>query len=292
LGEQGVGRNGERAHGAVAAEARPPGGQALALAAWPFSAVAGAGAGPLQLAVVGEDDLACRLQALAYEVSAAEARERQRIAQGLHDELGQLLTMVQFKLGELSQGRSAGDGTDPFEDLRQLVRLAVQATRLVTYELHSPLLQQLGLEAAVHGLAQRLQRASTMQVRVQGTLGAAPLAEPMLSVVFRVVRELAQNAFKHARAEQLVITLSRDEDLLQVMVADDGVGFAADAQPREFTPQGGFGLYSIEAQMLAVGGRLSIDSRPGYGTTATVSLGLADGNPLLRACQRAASSAG
>jgi signal transduction histidine kinase len=105
------------------------------------------------------------------------------------------------------------------------------------------------------------------------------------------VRELAQNAFKHAHAAQLLITLSRGEDLLRVVVADDGVGFAADARPREFTPQGGFGLYSIEAQMLAVGGRLSIDSRPGHGTTATVSLGLADGNPPLRACLRAAMPA-
>lgn len=260
--------------------------------AW-VGAVAGTGglaAGPL--AAPTEHELACRLQALAYEVSMAEARERQRIAQSLHDDLGQLLAMVQFKLSELSQARPAPEGqADPFEDLRQLVRQAVQATRVATYDLHSPLLQQLGLDAAVHSLAQRLQRASAMQVQVLGTLGPLPLPDAVLSVVFRVVRELAQNAFKHARASQLRITLSHDAQQLQVQVADDGVGFEPDAVPREFTPQGGFGLYSIDAQMLAIGGRLALHSAPGHGTTATVTLGLGECGAAPRSCLRGAAPA-
>lgn len=223
-----------------------------------------------------ERDLVCRLQVLAYELTVAEARERQRIAQLLHDELGQLLAMAQFKLGELSLKLGRSGQPDPFEELRLLVCEAAKATRVTTYELHSPVLEQLGLDAAVHSLAQRLRRTSAMRVQVDGAVGALPLPETVLSVVFRVVRELAQNAQRHARAAHLWLAMDRDDAGLRICVTDDGVGFDASAVPRQFSPAGGFGLFSAEAHMQAIGGRLLLVSAHGQGTTATIELGLGD----------------
>lgn len=223
------------------------------------------------------NELNCRLQALAYEVTVAEARERQRIAQSLHDDLGQLLAMVQFRLGELGLATADAVQAGRLEDLRQLVCEAARATRLATYELHTPLLRQLGFDAALQSLVQRLRRLAGASIHLEGEVGDLPVPEPILSVVFRVVRELAQNAQRHAQASNVWIRLSRDGDALRVRVIDDGRGFDLAAAPRAFGPEGGFGLFSADAQMRAIGGRLELSSAPGQGTHGTVSLGWAPG---------------
>lgn len=214
-----------------------------------------------------------RLQTLAYELTVAEARERQRIAHLLHDEIGQLLAMAQFRLSELSQSAAPDTAqASMFEELRLLLYQAAQATRAATFELHSPVLHQLGLEAALQSLAQRMQRASKMRVHLRCELGALPLADAVLSVLLRTVRELALNAQKHAKATNLWIALHQDDGGLHISVKDDGAGFDAAAVTGRFSPEGGFGLISAEAQMQAIGGQLRIDSSPGSGTTATITL--------------------
>ena len=214
-----------------------------------------------------------RLQTLAYELTVAEARERQRIAHLLHDEIGQLLAMAQFRLSELGHN-PATDAVQAsqFEELRQLLYQAAQATRAATFELHSPVLHQLGLEAALQSLAQRMQRASKMRVHLRCELAELALADAVLSVLLRSVRELALNAQKHAKAANLWIALDHDDSGLQITVKDDGVGFDVAAVMGRFSPEGGFGLVSAEAQVQAIGGRLHIDSSPGCGTTATITL--------------------
>lgn len=219
-----------------------------------------------------------RLQTLAFELTVAEARERQRIAHVLHDEVGQLLAMAQFKLSELSQAvaTSASPEAGRFDEVRGLLRQAAQATRSATFELHSPVLQQLGLEAAVQSLAQRAQRASAMRIHVASELPDFPFDAAVLSVLFRIVRELVLNAQKHAQAANLSISLGFNDDGLKIRVADDGVGFDAASATRHFTPEGGFGLISAEAQMQGLGGRLVVDSARGRGTTVTLFLVLSN----------------
>jgi signal transduction histidine kinase len=219
-----------------------------------------------------------RLQTLAFELTVAESRERQRIAHVLHDEVGQLLAMAQFRLSELRQDTPGGDTAGragAIEEIRTLLGQASRATRAATFELHSPVLQQLGLEAAVQGLAQRMRRmSSAMQVHLDADIAGLPLDEAVLPVLFRTVRELALNAQKHARAANLWITLDRDTQGLRIGVRDDGAGFdASDTAPR-FSPEGGFGLFSAEAQVQAIGGRLVLESTPGHGTIATLTLAL------------------
>lgn len=216
------------------------------------------------------------LHVLAYEITVAEARERQRIAQMLHDDLGQLLAIAQFKLGELTQNFICGGKADPFEDIRLLVCDAAKAARVTTFELHSSVLDQLGIDAAVNSLAQRLRRTSAMCVHVNGVLGYLALPEMVMSIIFRIVRELVQNAQRHASAENLWITLQRYTNSLSISVTDDGIGFDTDENIQKFSPNGGFGLFSAKAHMQAIGGSLLLSSSPGGGTTAIVEFGFND----------------
>jgi signal transduction histidine kinase len=82
------------------------------------------------------------------------------------------------------------------------------------------------------------------------------------------------NVQRHAQARQISIRLDGDARQLRITVSDDGIGIAADWTRRALSPEGGFGLLSAHAQMQALGGDLALESGPGAGTQATVTLPL------------------
>jgi signal transduction histidine kinase len=213
-----------------------------------------------------------RLRTLAYELTVAEARERSRIARDLHDEIGQLLAVARFKVMELRHCPAPANLAH-LDELGQLLDQAARATRSATFDLQSPALE-LGLEEALRGLAQRLGRHSAAAFHVAGHMPAVVLPPPVLSVLYRVTRELTLNAQRHARARQISIGLDSDAQQLRITINDDGIGIPADWSQRTASPEGGFGLLSAHAQMQALGGDLVVESGPGAGTQATVSLPL------------------
>lgn len=213
-----------------------------------------------------------RLQSLAYEVSMAEARARERLANGLHDTLGQILAVAQFRLAELEVAGSTDERQARIDELRALLVEASHETRRATFELHSPVLEQLGLEAAIQGLADRLRQQCRLQVVVNGTLRGLARASAEHAVVLRVVRELLLNVTKHSRARSVTIGLDYHHGLLCVGVDDDGIGCALRRPVRTPGPDGGYGLSSAEAQMRAIGGHLQLRSQLGAGTLATLML--------------------
>ena len=215
-----------------------------------------------------------RLKFLAYEVTVAEIRERTRVASELHDGLGQLLAIAQMRLDELEQSIDRADMLRQIAELRSLIAEASAEARSATFDLHSPVLKELGLQAAIEALGHRLARPGGTQVVIDGRIGALDLNDTVQAIVLRVVRELLLNVYKHAHARHVAITLSSTSHMLTIRVSDDGQGFEAPQLPRPFSPQGGFGLPSAEAQMRALGGRLDLRSARGSGTTVTVSLNL------------------
>lgn len=213
------------------------------------------------------------LHGLVQDLGAAETRERQRIARELHDGIGQLLAMASMKVAEL---RSAPARTRArlVDDLGELLNQAVKATRNVTFELSCPLLE-LGLQTAIEGLAERVSRGGGPEVRVEGSLAGLLLPEATLALLFRVVRELVANVQKHAHARHAWIRCQLEPWQLSVVVADDGIGLDAAAAMPRLTRGGGYGLWSVQAQVESLGGQLAISTGPGGGTTVVVRLPLA-----------------
>ncbi len=105
---------------------------------------------------------------------------------------------------------------------------------------------------------------------VDGPAEPLPLADAVQAVVLRVVRELLHNAYKHAQARYVGVRMVVDREQLTVVVGDDGIGFDPAAQRPEPGPRGGFGLPSVQAQLLAVGGRLDVYSQARRGTQVTL----------------------
>ena len=236
------------------------------------------GGAPAQIGVsnILQDRLCARrhcLQTLAFELTVAESRERERIARGLHDVIGQVLTMARFKLGELRETALPEARNLLMDELGELLSQATRATRSVTFDLCCPSLQ-LGLFAALESLAHRMRQQTKLTVRVEGYLPTLTIPESVVAVLFRVVREFALNVHKHAQAHTLCFELRCRPEELAICVADDGRGFQRGTLGARFSPEGGFGLFSVDAQVQAIGGHVEIDSAPGRGTRATVILPL------------------
>lgn len=218
------------------------------------------------------------LRTLAHELTVAEARERERIARGLHDDIGQLLAAATLQLGVLRDA-ALPPLQQGLDEVAGLLGQASRATRSATFDLSSPALR-LGLLPALESLAERLARNGGPPVRVMGALPPGPWNDAVLQVLYRVVRELLVNVQRHARASQAWVRVQIRPDaqprpLLELRVSDDGIGIDPAWSARAPSADGGFGLASVQAQVLALDGELQVSSGPGAGTLVSLQVPLA-----------------
>lgn len=215
-----------------------------------------------------------RLQALASELTLAEQRERKRLAAELHDYLAQMLALGRMKVAQLRSKLAAGDQIDPLvTDIDDLFKKAAEYTRSLMAKLSPPVLDELGLPAALAWLASEMPLHG-LKVNVQLGTDKVALPDDQSVLLFQSVRELLLNVAKHAGTDCATVNLDVEESgRLRIEVQDQGRGFNPAAP--ESKPAGShFGLFSVRERMQAMGGWFNITSAPGVGTTATLSLPL------------------
>jgi two-component system sensor histidine kinase UhpB len=197
-----------------------------------------------------------RRQSTHRSLSAQEG-ERRRVAQELHDEIGQSLTAVVLQLDRVA--RLAPDGLrDELVEAREAARSSLQEVRQIAQRLRPEALDELGLESALAALAERVSEQGGLRVnhRLDGRLPRlSPEAE---LVIYRIAQESLTNALRHAGATQAFLTLGGDVDGITLEVADDGRGLGA------FEP--GAGIQGMRERALLVGAALGIRTRQEGGT--------------------------
>jgi signal transduction histidine kinase len=213
-----------------------------------------------------------RLKAVASELALAEARERRAIADELHDGMGQLLALCKMKLAALARQVQCPDTARSANEVADLVQQVIHQTRTLTVELSSPVLYELGLEAAIEWLAGRFQDQYDLLIDCRIDDSPKPLPEAAKIFLFRAVRELLMNVAKHARSSEVELAVSSREDCIEILVADQGIGF--DPASAATTSASGFGLFSIRERMEFLGGKMHIASSPAQGTRVTLTVPL------------------
>lgn len=214
-----------------------------------------------------------RLQALATELTLAEQRERKRLASELHDYLAQMLALGRMKVAQLRPKISPdADKQQLIGDIDDLFHKAAEYTRSLMAKLNPPVLDDLGLPAALTWLAKEMPLHNLM-VEVRLAREHVPLPDDQAILLFQSVRELLINVAKHARTDRATVALQVDEQQrLYIEVQDRGRGFDPVADRKAAGSH--FGLFSVKERMEAMGGRLDLKSAPGQGTTATLVLPL------------------
>lgn len=205
---------------------------------------------------------------LFRRVVAAQESERQRIARDLHDETGQSLTAIGMGLRGLS-GKLSSRNKDAIATLHTLETLTADSLkelqRLMT-DLRPSHLDDLGLSAALRWYSARIQEHSPLNIRVDIHGEECDLDDAMKITIFRIIQESLNNIIKHAQAEHVNIHVHFDEKKVRIHVFDNGIGFDREQVQARRTNRPSLGLAGMEERAALLGGTVTVQSRPGYGT--------------------------
>jgi signal transduction histidine kinase len=211
-----------------------------------------------------------RLRSLASQLSLTEERERRRLATELHDRVSQTLAICKIKLGMLRQLASSTELAEALDEIDKYLKEIVRATRALTFEISSPILYQLGLEAALEWLTEQTWERDGIPSEFRDDRRPKPLDDDVRVLLFQAVRELLVNVAKHAQAHSVKVVIRREDSNVQIVVEDDGVGFTTFPIGSHWSEIKGFGLFSIRERLDYLGGQLKIKSERGNGTRVTL----------------------
>jgi len=230
---------------------------------------------------------AARLQAVLADTVDAAERERRRIAVDIHDGIGQLLIGAMLELTSGEHRLAAGQADAAAASLgsaREILAEVETEFRQVVHDLRPPILDGLGLPAALRDVADRFAVHAQVECRVEIDGPAVRLAPDAEISLYRVVQEALQNVAAHADAGRCVLRLAfaHDEGVVRITVEDDGRGFdqaVADRDVARGLQRGGrrhLGLESMRRRMESQAGRCSVASAPGRGTVVTAQVPLVE----------------
>jgi PAS domain S-box-containing protein len=199
-------------------------------------------------------------------LTLAEQRERDRIAQVLHDDLQQLLYALQLRLKMVESDTLEEDR----EELYQLIERAITTALTLTVDLSPPVLQGEGLDAAIAWLANQMKSLHNLEVTINAEGKVTIPNKDMRVLLFQLVRELLFNVVKHAGTNRAIVTLTQRSDQLLITVEDEGEGFHLARALKDHDVEERYGLFSIRERLALLGGDLQIETAPGQGTRVTI----------------------
>jgi PAS domain S-box-containing protein len=214
-----------------------------------------------------------RMQALSNHLVEAQEIERQRIARDLHDEIGQQLTGLQLML-ETSKRATPEELSVSLTESRKLIKALLNQVREMSLNLRPSMLDDLGLLPTLKWHLERYAQQTKIQVAFTHRGIEERRFPPKIETgIYRISQETLTNIARHASVKTARLYLWADENMFILQVEDQGVGFDVS---QALSRQDSTGLFGIRERCELLGGRLTIESRPGKGTSITAEIPLSD----------------
>ncbi len=201
-------------------------------------------------------------------VLKGEAQERTRLAKDLHDGLGGMLSSIKHSLSTLKTNLTmTPDHAQAMERSIDMLDSSILEMRRVAHNMMPEILVKYGLDAALKDFCHDINQSGALQVNYQyiGTHYKEPDQTTAINV-YRIVQELLNNIIKHAGAQNALVQVSDNEDIVSLTVEDDGKGF----DTKTLSYQGGMGWSNIQSRVDYLKGKLDIMSEPGKGTSVWI----------------------
>ncbi|MCG6187232.1 response regulator [Maribellus maritimus] len=214
-----------------------------------------------------------KLKKLNTEITLVEERERRRIAENLHDSLGQTLSLAFIKLSSIVDENTSPHVSKVIVETSDLLDKAISESRTLTYDLSPPILYELGLIAAFKWKLEQISKNNGIQTALLGENQNINIKKEFNIFLYRIVSELLTNIIKHASANLITLNIHKGKKYYYISVEDDGIGFKK-SRNQKASKEGGFGLLSIIERLDSIKGQFNIESEPGKGTRATVLIPL------------------
>jgi signal transduction histidine kinase len=208
------------------------------------------------------------LSALSSHLQSLAEKEKCALARTLHDELGGLLTAAKMDLSWLQARLEKPEHLERLAQLGSVLDEAMSLKRHVVEELRPSLLDHFGLATALRAYVDSACAKANIRADVKLPEDGAPVPKDIAIALFRIVQEGLCNIIRHAGAKHVTLNLTADGNEYAFTLRDDGCGFnlsgARDSWPH--------GIMGMQHRVRALGGRFSLESAPGKGTTLRVAV--------------------
>ena len=211
-----------------------------------------------------------QLRELSAHLETVREEEKARIAREVHDELGQMLTVLKLETSmcELAYAQLDPGLNERLNSMKRLIAQLFQLVRDVATALRPPILDA-GIASAIEWQARRFEARTQIPCLVRVPENLRALSDAKAIGLFRILQEALTNVMRHAQAHTVELTLAVEGEHLRLTISDDGVGFIP-TQGRAVS----FGLVGMRERVLIMGGQLSLHSALGEGTTLSVTVPL------------------
>jgi signal transduction histidine kinase len=210
---------------------------------------------------------------MSGQLIEAQEQERSRIARELHDDICQRLALLSMEI-DVASAVPEANTTKSLQQIGKLCSEIALDLQGLSHQLHSSILDYLGVATAVKEFCDELSKQYDLQIEFSARDVPEKLPKDISLCLFRVAQEALHNAVKHSGTSQFTVELMGTKDVIQLMVTDTGAGF----DPEDVRKDGGLGLVSMQERVHLVHGSFSVDTLPGAGTKirVTVPLGIAE----------------
>lgn len=223
-------------------------------------------------------EFARQLELLSQKVLTTQEAERRHIARELHDEIGQLLTVIKLDLRSILRHAQAQPFVSTVTSALAIVDELVAHVRNLSLDLHPSILDDLGLVPALRWYSQRQEPHFGFPIVLSLAADNDRLPAAIEAACFRIVQEALTNAARHARATRVEIALEVTDENVSIAIQDNGVGFDIDHVRRGTSFGTGFGLLSMQERAQLVGGCLDLSSARGKGAEIKATFPLRPGS--------------
>jgi signal transduction histidine kinase len=216
------------------------------------------------------------LRSYVTAITTGQEDERRRLARGLHDGTVQALIALdqRVQLTQLTAKKAAPDAADRLAEIRHMIAALIEDVRRVIRALRPIYLEDLGLLPALEMLTHDLEKSAGLRATFTSDGAAARLTPEREIAAYRCAQEALSNVARHAEARTVHVSATFGAGEFVLQVQDDGKGFSAPERVSDLAAAGHYGLMGMQERAELIGGRLSIQSAPGSGTTVELRVPL------------------
>jgi len=215
-----------------------------------------------------------RLRNLASHLQSVREEERTTIAREIHDELGQVLTVLKIQITLLSN-KLRDDQKElksKLEYASGIIDSTVEKVQRITAKLRPNILDELGLIPAIEWQAQEFQEVTGIPCSLSLPGDEIKLDEEKSTAIFRIFQEALTNVIRHSSAKKVSVSLNTKNESLILKIKDNGLGI----NPEQISGTKSLGIIGMKERALILGGEVTIEGIPGKGTEVTVEMPLND----------------
>ncbi|MEW6441423.1 MAG: PAS domain S-box protein [bacterium] len=209
-----------------------------------------------------------RSRLLSSQLIRVQENERKRVAREIHDSIGQSLSAIKYRVEDVLLQRRKSKILERLRGVVPLCQQSVEEARRIQADLRPPVLDDLGIVAALNGFLRDFQGTYPrlrIDKRTDPALGDLP--EAIKIVLYRISQEALNNVAKHSGADRVELSLSKTNDEIELVIRDNGEGFNLEEVEMGEGAGRGMGLAGMRERATLSGGALEIDSAEGSGTT-------------------------